>query len=217
MNPSTYANRIMSILIRLLKKEIADHSSHLAQFFLFFHMYANLGEKERNLLLSCDIPYYFILIATEEGPGYPIKYQYVDFNKLYQVVSCLVRCCNLSSKSVSSNSNHPLLPNPFKFDGHNYLMPIQDQVFETLFVKKKYLKKILKDAMALDETCNLLKFCSWENPVFSKNLLTELLCHLSNSYTYELRPFFELLYGILTLNDSWQEQRIRASFTGGRF
>ena len=206
----------MNIMVHLLKKEISDYSNHLAQFFLFFYQFAHQGDKERTLLLNYDIAYFFIMIATDEGPGYPIKYQYVDFNKLFQVVSVLVRSCNPIHHSTSSNTNQSPMPNPFKYEGHDFVLPIQDHVHEILFSKKKYMKKIIKDAAGLDDTCHLLKFCSWENPLFSKNTLIGLLGHLSNSYTYELRPYFELLYSVLTINDSWQERRIRASFEGGK-
>lgn len=200
----------------LLKKEISEHSNQLTQFFMLFHMYAGLGVKERQHLLQFDVPYYFILIATDEGPGYSIKYQYIDLNKLFQVVSFLVRSCSTFSKSSSAYSETAPLPNPYKFENHNYIMPIQDNVYDLLFNKRKYLKKIIKDATSLEETCNLLKFCCWENPAFSNNALCEILCHISNSYSYELRPYFELLNHILMLNDSWQENRIRASFDGGK-
>lgn len=84
----------------LLKKEICEYSNQLTQFFALFHMYASLGVKERQHLLQFDLPYYFILIATDEGPGYSPKYQYIDLNKLFQVVSFLVRSCNTFSKTT---------------------------------------------------------------------------------------------------------------------
>lgn len=214
-SPIFFANQIMTILISLLKKEICDYSNQLTQFFHLFHMYAGLGVDERHHLLQFDLPYYFILIATDEGPGFPIKYQYVDLNRLFQVVSFLVRSCSTEGRSNSAyNDGRGPMPNPYKFENHNYIMPIQDKVYDVLFVKKKYLKKIIKEAASLEETCNLLKFCCWENPLFSKNALCEVLYHISNSYSYELRPYFELLNHILMLNDSWQENRIAASFEG---
>ena len=208
----------MTILIRLLQKEISDYSSHLSQFFSTFYQLATLGAEERTLLLQFDVAYYFMLIATDEGPGNPVKYQYVDFAKLYQVVSLLVRSCDISEKNHSFYNHDKPLPNPFRHEERqNYIMPIQALVYETLFMKKKYLKKIIKDANLLDDTSKLLKYCCWENPSFSLSALTEILCYISNSYTYELRPYFDLLYHILMLNDSWQEHRIRVSFTGGKF
>ena len=43
-----------------------------------------------------------MLVALEEGPGPPIKFQYADLSKLYQTVALLVRCCDISSKMTSS-------------------------------------------------------------------------------------------------------------------
>ena len=43
-----------------------------------------------------------MLVALDEGPGPPIKYQYAELAKLYAVVSQLIRCCDVSSKCQSS-------------------------------------------------------------------------------------------------------------------
>ncbi len=43
-----------------------------------------------------------MLVALDEGPGPPIKYQYAELGKLYSVVSILVRCCDVSSRCQSS-------------------------------------------------------------------------------------------------------------------
>lgn len=208
----------MDILMRLLKKEINDYSSHLTQFFGMFSSIATLGNGERAHLLHFNVPLQFMLFATDELPGYPLKQQYVEYGKLYQVVSLLIRCCDISEKSVSFYTNQTPLVNPFRYEENcTYVMPIQSQVYEVLFMKKKYLKKIIKDANTLEETSKLLKFCSWEQPTFSLSALTEILIHISNSYTYELRPYFELLHQLLIMNDSWQDHRISAAFSGGKF
>ena len=43
-----------------------------------------------------------MLVALDEGPGPPIKYQYAELGKLYTVVSQLVRCCDVSTRMQSS-------------------------------------------------------------------------------------------------------------------
>lgn len=43
-----------------------------------------------------------MLVALDEGPGPPIKYQYAELGKLYTVVSQLVRCCDVSLRMQSS-------------------------------------------------------------------------------------------------------------------
>lgn len=53
-------------------------------------------------LLKLNVPALFMMVALDEGPGPPIKYQYAELSKLYSVVSQLVRCCDVSSKCTSS-------------------------------------------------------------------------------------------------------------------
>ena len=54
-------------------------------------------------LLKLNVPSLFMLVALDEGPGPPIKYQYAELNRLYSVVSVLVRCSDVSSRCLSSN------------------------------------------------------------------------------------------------------------------
>lgn len=75
-------------------------------------------------------------------------------------------------------------------------------------VPHSYLKKIIEDAGNVEETGQLLRYCSWENPGFSFLVLTELLWQISYSYNYELRPYLDLLLQLLLVDDSWQQQRV---------
>lgn len=43
-----------------------------------------------------------MLVALDEGPGPAIKYQYAELGRLYQVVSQLIRSCDVSQKQQSS-------------------------------------------------------------------------------------------------------------------
>lgn len=60
------------------------------------------GLAEKSQLLKLNVPATFMLVALDEGPGPPIKYQYAELGKLYTVVSQLVRCCDVSSRMQSS-------------------------------------------------------------------------------------------------------------------
>lgn len=60
------------------------------------------GLAEKSQLLKLNVPATFMLVALDEGPGPPIKYQYAELGKLYTVVSQLVRCCEVSSRMQSS-------------------------------------------------------------------------------------------------------------------
>ena len=57
---------------------------------------------QRLQLLQLGVPATFMLVALDEGPGPPIRYQYAELGKLYSVVSQLVRCCDVSARMRSS-------------------------------------------------------------------------------------------------------------------
>lgn len=61
-----------------------------------------VGLAEKTQLLKLGVPATFMLVALDEGPGPPIKYQYAELGKLYTAVSQLVRCCDVSSRMQSS-------------------------------------------------------------------------------------------------------------------
>lgn len=82
-----------------------------------------------------------MLVAIDEGPGPTIKYQYPELTKLHQVVSMLIRCCDVSSKAHSSQAQPrtETLPNPYGDPAcqSEYLMPIQPQATDILFIRPK--------------------------------------------------------------------------------
>ncbi|XP_071799117.1 ubiquitin carboxyl-terminal hydrolase 9X-like isoform X1 [Asterias amurensis] len=211
----TLSDYLLHAVLSLLKKEVSDHGRHLTQYFHLFQMYANLGVPERTQLLKLNVPSTFMLVALDEGPGPAIKYQYAELGKLYSVVSQLVRCCDVSSLTQSSVAGNAAVDNPH---GDNVciqsIMPIQQQVADQLFLRGGYVKKLIEDCNNSDETTKLLKFCSWENPKFSSMVLGELLWQVAYSYTYELRPYLDLLLQMLLLEDSWQNHRILNALKG---
>ncbi|KAJ8343150.1 hypothetical protein AAFF_G00244810, partial [Aldrovandia affinis] len=165
--PSTQAcdnlslsDHLLRAVLNLLRREVSEHGRHLQQYFNLFVMCANLGVPEKTQLLKLSVPATFMLVALDEGPGPPIKYQYAELGKLYGVVSQLVRCCDVSSRMQSS-----LAP----------IMALQQLVAEILFVRTSYIKKIIEDCSNSDETIKLLRFSCWENPQFSSTVLSELL------------------------------------------
>lgn len=87
-------------------------------------------------------------------------------------------------------------------------------LFICLFMCHRYVKKIIEDANTSEDTVKLLKFCCWENPLFSSAVLSELLWQIAYSYTYELRPYLDLLLHMLLLEDSWQNHRIHNALKG---
>lgn len=77
-----------------------------------------------------------------------------------------------------------------------------------------YVKKLIEDTNGGDDVVKLLQYCSWENPHFSRNLLTELLWHCGFAYWHDMRHHTELLLSILLIEDSWQHHRIHNAIMG---
>lgn len=211
-NKATLSDHILSAVLGLLKKEVPEHGRHLQQYFHFFLMYSTIGPPERLQLLQLGVPATFMLVALDEGPGPPIRYQYAELGKLYSVVSQLVRCCDVSARMRSSVPNTQPRANPFD-EGHP-VMEIQPVVADILFTKATYLKKVIEDSTTSEDTLKLLRFCCWENPQFSRIVLSELLWQVAFSYTYELRPYLDLLLQMMLITDSWQSHRIHNTLKG---
>ncbi|XP_046903853.1 probable ubiquitin carboxyl-terminal hydrolase FAF-X isoform X1 [Hypomesus transpacificus] len=209
------SDHLLRAVLNLLRREVSEHGRHLQQYFNLFVMYANLGLAEKSQLLKLSVPATFMLVALDEGPGPPIKYQYAELGKLYTVVSQLLRCCDVSTRMQSSINGNPPLPNPYGDPSLTApVMPLQQLVAEILFVRTSYVKKIIEDCSNSEETVKLLRFSCWENPQFSSTVLSELLWQVAYSYTYELRPYLDLLLQILLIEDSWQTHRIHNVLKG---
>ncbi len=81
----TLSDHLLQTVLALLWMEVSEHGRHLQQYFSLFVMYASLGVAEKAQLLRLGVPATFIQVALDEGPGPPIKYQYAELAKLYQV------------------------------------------------------------------------------------------------------------------------------------
>ncbi|CAG9771327.1 unnamed protein product [Ceutorhynchus assimilis] len=213
---ATLSDHVMWALLALLQREVSEHGRHLPHYCTVFHMYANQGIQEKAQLLRLNVPATFMLVALDEGPGPAIKYQYTELGKLNQLVSCLVRCCDVSSKCQSSNGE-PIMPNPYReLAIQEYIMTLPPQASELLFNRTNYVKKVIEDTNLTEEAIKLIQFCSWENPQFSKNVLSELLWQIAFAYCQELRHHIEILLAVLQIEDSWQSHRIQNAIKGLR-
>ena len=82
---ATLADYIFKMVLGLLNKEVADYGRHLSQYFNLFLVYASFGAGEKAHLIKLGVLSTFMMVALDEGPGPPIKYQYAELGKLYQV------------------------------------------------------------------------------------------------------------------------------------
>nr|XP_027204063.1 probable ubiquitin carboxyl-terminal hydrolase FAF-X [Dermatophagoides pteronyssinus] len=234
INP--FVNEIMSILLSFIQKDFVDCSRQSTQYFHLIYSYAILGIEQRKHLLLLSTPSLFITFVNDRNFSITKSTQTID-NRLYQVVSYLVRSCDprmIICSQFSESETYQPLSNPFQYDDNNidvvvnvvdgnhqqqdndhYIMEMPKDLYEKLYQQKSYIKHILNEAISLNENLLLLKFCSWENQLFSLQILDELLLQLNNSYTtYELEPYFYLLRDLLLLEDSIQHYRIQVAIFG---
>lgn len=77
-----------------------------------------------------------------------------------------------------------------------------------------YIKKLIEDIHVGEDGLKLLQYCSWENPHFSRTVLTELLWQCGFAYWHDMRHHTEMLLNILLMEDSWQNHRIHNALLG---
>ncbi|XP_076235119.1 ubiquitin carboxyl-terminal hydrolase-like faf [Calliopsis andreniformis] len=217
---ATLSDHLLHAVLSLLHREMTDHYRHMSHYLSLFHKYASIGLAEKAQLLKLNVPVAFMLFAIDDGPTPTIKYQYADLTKLHQVVSMLIRCCDISSKAHSSHAQSGVapLPNPYGDPAcqNEYLMPIQPQAADILFLKNSYMKKLIEDvdSNVIDDTIKLIQYCCWENPHLTRVLLSELLWQIGFAFTHEIKHHTELLHAMLLMEDSWQTHRVHNVLKG---
>lgn len=77
-----------------------------------------------------------------------------------------------------------------------------------------YLKKLIDNSQMNEESMKMLQFVCWENPQSSSMVLTEILWHIMYTYCQELKFYLDLLFVILSIEDSWQVLRIQNAMNG---
>lgn len=208
---STVSDHVLLSALGLLRKEVLDNGRHTAQYFQLFVTYAHMGHEERRQLLRLNVLATFMAVALDESPGQPFKCQYSEFSKLCSVVSALMRCCDLSQHCEMLSGQKPALANPH---GDTPLLALPSKAAEMLYNKPTFVKKLIEENNSSDDTVKLLLYVCWENMMFSRTLISELLWQIAYSYTYELRPYLDLLLRVLIMEDSWQMMRLELAVCG---
>lgn len=211
---TTLSDYILKSVLELISKDGTDSNKYLAQYFQLFVMYVGYGVPERKQLLDLGVLQIFIRLAFEDERSTAIKYPYSELTKLYSLVSILIRSCDVSKSMKSSIDDQEPKGNKY-YDSliDHPIMPIPQDV-EGLIYTSNYVKKLLEESSSSDETISLLKFLSWECFSFSLIALSEVLFQISYTYSYELRPYLDILLHLLLMEDSWQTQRLHHAFRG---
>uniref|UniRef100_A0A1X7THH0 Ubiquitin carboxyl-terminal hydrolase n=1 Tax=Amphimedon queenslandica TaxID=400682 RepID=A0A1X7THH0_AMPQE len=178
----------------------------------------NPNEPMRQHLLRLGVPAQFIALSLDEGPGPALRSPYADISRLYSVVSVLVRSCDVSIIQRSSKEGTEVLPNPYA--DPELCEKLSNDLLHWLYERTSiqqsttYVKKLIEDNSPIEETLRFLGFCSWENWEFSAVVIADLLMEIATVQPFDMRPYLDLLYHLLTMADSWQHTRIRAMFLG---
>lgn len=146
----------------LLRKEVCEYGRHLNQYFQLFHIYLSHGPAERQHLLRLNVPLEFIRLATEDKAYPPIKYQMVEMNKLYLVVSELLLCYDVSRQCKTIDKQLPTVSNPYQTKA---LMTMPPELVRYCYTidpassqhAPKLVKKFVEEASALTEVVTLMK------------------------------------------------------------
>ncbi|XP_065840857.1 ubiquitin carboxyl-terminal hydrolase 9X-like [Oscarella lobularis] len=191
----TLSDCIVEAVLNLLNKEVGEHERHISKYFFFFLTYCSFSDAELSQLLKMRVPALFIALALGEGPaliGY--RQHATDLSRLYSVVSVATQPIIIVDEICYFELQEAKpAPNPlYELSQPEGMHP---EIVEALFENQKYLKKVISENAAAEDTLQLFKFLCWENPTMSRMVLTELL-------------YQDLLYCILMLDDSWQHARL---------
>ena len=107
---SGLSDHLLLAVLALLWSEVAEHGRHLSQYFNLFAIYASLGVAEKQQLLRLNVASLLISVALDDGPGPPIKYQYAELTKLYQVnINSSHSVCSCTKNAPGGGHIGPML------------------------------------------------------------------------------------------------------------
>ncbi|EDV22025.1 uncharacterized protein TRIADDRAFT_59589 [Trichoplax adhaerens] len=214
------SDNILKAVLSLINRDLPEHGRYYQQYFQLFLMYANFGMGQRIQLLRLGVADVFMNLSSDENTGSVLRYQSQDLSKLHAVTSILIRSCDISNKekqcetmpgNYGENPYTELSPHDHK----KWILPLPREVEMLLFIRKIYLKKILEEYPGNEETAKLIEFCSWENEHFSRLIVSKLLYYIQHAPSGDrLKPYIDLFVSVLTIEDSWQQQRIHLAMQG---
>ncbi|XP_063547239.1 probable ubiquitin carboxyl-terminal hydrolase FAF-X isoform X2 [Cydia strobilella] len=223
---TSLSDQVLTAARALAAPHHADSQAHrhLPLLFNLFHAYSVLGNNERHQLLRLRILDIVLSVCMDDSSSSLGKYQYPESAKIHQLVSLLVRCCDVSARCQSANvaEGAPPLPNPFcdppptvtaASNVHRPLLsaPAADILYNRTGT---YMKKLTEECCVCEESIRLVQFLCWEHAGWSRMALAELLWQMAYAYCHELRRHSDALTALLLMEDSWQHHRIHNVIKG---
>ena len=182
----------------LLKNTIQESNQNIANYSQFFYSYAAINRESRKLLLDMNLAVFFIILTIEENLANNYGYQSIEFTKIHQIISILVRSCDTAHLSKSYNSQSRLSPlrNIYAEDSPA-VMQLPSNVFELVFVQTAYVKRLIDDSTITEESAKLVQFCCWENPTFTQVILSEILWKITVSNFQDFRNLLGKIFCVV--------------------
>ncbi|CAF3635592.1 unnamed protein product [Rotaria socialis] len=200
-------------VIRLLKKEMLDNVKMLTQYFQFFILYSSHGCYECEKLIRLNVPTFFAHMAFDDLPSTSIT-RFNEPSKFSIILSTLIRCYDVSALCKTKQSNNELLSNPFNIYDNNPICPIPEEMINIVYKNENFLRRLIEDSSTCEELHGLIRFLVWENPNVTCAILHEMVGSFSKLYANDLRSHLDILYLVLSVEDSWQEARILCVLKG---
>ncbi|CAF3335952.1 unnamed protein product [Rotaria socialis] len=209
-NYLTVEESILNHVLRLLKKEMPDNVKMLTQYFQFFVNYSSLGRHECEQLIRLNVPTLFVNLANDDNTSSSCSTlpRYGEPAKLFVILSTLIRCFDISIYCKPRQPETDLLPNPYYTHENSPICSMPEHMADIIFKRDVFIKKIIEDSGSCEESLRLLRFLVWENPDITSIVLNEIMTLLAMYHTYDFRGHLDVLYMILTIEDSWQEIRL---------
>ncbi|XP_073945007.1 ubiquitin carboxyl-terminal hydrolase-like faf isoform X2 [Choristoneura fumiferana] len=219
---ASLSEQVLCAARALAAPQLADSQAHrhLPLLFNLFHAYAVLGINERHQLLRLRILDIVLSVCMEDSSSSLGKYQYPESSKIHQLVSLLVRSCDVSMRCQSAHAadGTPPLPNPFGDPPPAVAAArpaLSTPAADILYNRTgTYMKKLTEECCVCEESIRLLQFLCWEHAGWSRMALAELLWQMAYAYCHELRRHSDALTALLLMEDSWQQHRIHNVIKG---
>jgi len=203
---STVEDSILDHVLRLIKRESMDSVKLPPQYFVFFITYAAGGRYECKKLIEINVPMLFIGIASDDMPS-AASLRNGEADKLFVILSTLIRCFDVSTLCKSSQPDGAVMPNPHSYLPDGPICVIPEEMIDILYKRTNFLKKLIEE-MSTEDSIRLLRFLIWENPDVTVLILSEIVAYIATHYSYDSRTYNVVIRTMLTVEDSWQEARI---------
>eukprot|EP01118_Nematostelium_gracile_P001858 TRINITY_DN11925_c0_g1_i1.p1 TRINITY_DN11925_c0_g1~~TRINITY_DN11925_c0_g1_i1.p1 ORF type:complete len:471 (+),score=137.56 TRINITY_DN11925_c0_g1_i1:68-1414(+) len=216
-DPSAY-EFIHTMLSPNLLKSVRRNSRFCAQYFLVIGKFAQIGDEQRNYLISKGYIAKLIdfcignsdymslnksgLTASDKLPlaSSTPSGKITPQNIFYLVELLQLLVCSCRPQDAPSDLKSPVQTEGKVFDLHEL---DQERLFD-----KNFFSKIIREAVNIEATAKMAIHLCWDNKNASKFFINLVKEGISKGTADQFKPFFKILTALLSVKDSIQVWRI---------